>query len=277
MTPAISQKARNPRKYRIEPFPRARYAIVDYLSVAHSRHLVHALLEVDVTAPRRAIREHELNTGEQFSFTAFIITCVARAVAENKHMHAYRLGRKELIVFDEVDVSLPVERDVRGHRIGTPHVIRAADTKTWEEIHRELRSVQAEGAGAYQRMEWSSVLPRFLGRGFWRLLKRNPQLRKRIAGTVGLTAVGMFGSGSGWGIPISDSTLQITLGGIAEKPGVVDGQVAIREYLSLTVSVDHDVVDGAPAARFIQRLKELIEAGHTLMQTAASRSCPGSA
>lgn len=59
-------------------------------------------------------------------------------------------------------------------------------------------------------------------------------------------------------------TLQITLGGIAERPGVVNHQVAVREYLSVTVSFDHDLIDGAPAARFVERLKELVESGYGL-------------
>jgi pyruvate/2-oxoglutarate dehydrogenase complex dihydrolipoamide acyltransferase (E2) component len=76
----------------------------------------------------------------------------------------------------------------------------------------------------------------------------------------------MFGKGVGWGIPISNRT-QITLGGIAEKPGVVDGQIAIREYLCITISTDHTVIDGAPAARFATRLKELIESGYGLSES----------
>ena len=51
---------------------------------------------------------------------------------------------------------------------------------------------------------------------------------------------------------------------IAEKPGVVNGTIAIRDYLSLTISFDHDIVDGAPAARFTERLKDLIESGYGL-------------
>ena len=45
----------------------------------------------------------------------------------------------------------------------------------------------------------------------------------------------------------------------------VDGHIAIREYLCLTVSLDHDPIDGAPAARFVTRLKELIESGFGLL------------
>ena len=90
----------------------------------------------------------------------------------------------------------------------------------------------------------------------------------------GFTEFGKFSSadssaalqeGSGWGIPVSNHTLQLTLGGIAKKPGIVDDRIEVREILSVTISFDHDVVDGAPAARFAQRLKELIESGYGLI------------
>jgi pyruvate/2-oxoglutarate dehydrogenase complex dihydrolipoamide acyltransferase (E2) component len=77
--------------------------------------------------------------------------------------------------------------------------------------------------------------------------------------------VGMFGQGSGWGVGFLPlHTLGLTVGGLTEKPGVVAGQIAIREYLDLTISFDHDIVDGAPAARFAQKLKGLIEGGYGL-------------
>jgi pyruvate/2-oxoglutarate dehydrogenase complex dihydrolipoamide acyltransferase (E2) component len=92
-----------------------------------------------------------------------------------------------------------------------------------------------------------------------------PRLWKDVAGTVGITAVGMFGNGAGWGIPAATPTpLMLTVGGIGAKLVSIDGQIAPREYLSLTISVDHDIVDGAPAARFAERLKELIESGYGL-------------
>ncbi|HEX9134315.1 MAG TPA: 2-oxo acid dehydrogenase subunit E2 [Ktedonobacteraceae bacterium] len=111
------------------------------------------------------------------------------------------------------------------------------------------------------------VVFRFIWPIFWWMLGRYPRVQKRYGGTVGLTAVGMFGKGAGWGIPVEYRALSITLGGIAEKPGVVDGQIAIREYLCLTLSMDHTIIDGAPAARFTKRLKELIESGYGLAES----------
>jgi len=87
----------------------------------------------------------------------------------------------------------------------------------------------------------------------------------------------MFGKGAGWGISINDHTLDLTLGGIAEKPGVVDGHIAIRQYLSITLSFDHELIDGAPAARFTERLKVLIESGYGLCESESETvgSLPG--
>jgi len=56
------------------------------------------------------------------------------------------------------------------------------------------------------------------------------------------------------------------VGGISRKPAVVGDRIEPREILHLTVGFDHDVVDGAPAARFVQRLTELIEGGYGLAE-----------
>jgi pyruvate/2-oxoglutarate dehydrogenase complex dihydrolipoamide acyltransferase (E2) component len=87
---------------------------------------------------------------------------------------------------------------------------------------------------------------------------------KRIAGTVCVTAPGMFGRGAGFGIPISGYTLTVTVGGLAERPAVIEGRIEPREMLFITVSADHEVVDGAPLARFVGRLRELVERGDWL-------------
>ena len=250
--------------YSQVPYPKSRQPIVDYLSVARHKHVVFALIELDVTLPRQIIHRYKELTGETISFTAFIIHCLGQVVGENLYLHAYRKGRSRLVLYDEVDISTPVEQQVGGRLIGVPYIVRAANTKSVLQIHQEIRSAQGAQVREKSLMSWYGYLPNFIGRAFWRLLGSNPHWRKRLSGTVGVTAVGMFGKGAGWGIPISDYTLQLTLGGIAEKPVVVDGSIAIRELLSLTICADHDVIDGAPLARFAQRFKELVESGSGL-------------
>lgn len=67
--------------------------------------------------------------------------------------------------------------------------------------------------------------------------------------------------------------LGITLGGVAEKPEIIEGCIEAQEYLCMTISVDHNVVDGAPMARFIRRLKRLIESGYGLSKVDSQSCC----
>jgi pyruvate/2-oxoglutarate dehydrogenase complex dihydrolipoamide acyltransferase (E2) component len=76
---------------------------------------------------------------------------------------------------------------------------------------------------------------------------------------VGVTSIGMFSQGWGWAIPLAPLTIIATVGGIVERPVVHDGQIVARPMLPLTLSFDHAVIDGAPAARFAETLRSLIE------------------
>ena len=109
-------------------------------------------------------------------------------------------------------------------------------------------------------------LPQVLQRIPFQLVARRPFLATRVQGTVGVTAVGMFGRFAGWPLTVGLHTLDFALGGIARRPGVVGGKIEVRDYLRMTVLVDHDVVDGAPAARFISRLTQLLENGSGVNQ-----------
>ena len=253
--------------YQVVPYPKIRrWMAAMFRSVQH-KPMIHGLLEVDVTRARAHLKEHKATTGESLSFTAFLIACLGKAVDEHKAVQAYRKGSKRLVLFDEVDVYTPIEHDMAGQKQVLPSIIRAANRKTVREIHHEIRAAQVQDV-TKDLMRFQS-LPTLLFKPYLWIFtwigRTHPQVRKKNVGTVGITAVGMFGNGAGWGIPIPPpTTLMVTVGGIAEKPGVVNGTIAIRDYLSLTISFDHDIVDGAPAARFTERLKDLIESGYGL-------------
>ncbi|MBN1581305.1 MAG: 2-oxo acid dehydrogenase subunit E2 [Anaerolineae bacterium] len=240
--------------------------MVDGGRMGLKKHTVHGLVEFDITQAREAIRKHKAQTGETLSFSAFFLACLGKAIDMNKHMHAYRSWRNQLILFHEVDVNTLFEVEVDGKTTIRPHILRGVNKKTVQEIHEEIRTFQQEHKSSQESkfIEWFVLLPGSVRRLLLWVLFKHPQLIKEYYGTVLLTSIGMFGTGSGWGIPVPNHTLQLTLGGIAEKPGIVDGGIAVREYLSVTISFDHDIVDGAPAARFTQRLKELIESSYGL-------------
>jgi pyruvate/2-oxoglutarate dehydrogenase complex dihydrolipoamide acyltransferase (E2) component len=233
------------------------------MRMAGRRSNVHGLVEVDVTDAREQIRTIEEETGTDLSFTAFVVSCLAAAVEEQPEVHRYRDWRGRTHEFEDVDVNVLVEREVDGERIGVPHVVRAANRRTIRSVHDEIRRAQAATAtrpdaglaGLARR------LPGLVRRQIWRLPQWFPSRWKRLAGTVAVTSVGMFGTGNGWAISPTNYTLQLTVGGIGTKPRLIDGELRSREYLSLTVTFDHDVVDGAPATRFVQRLGAHLEAG----------------
>jgi pyruvate/2-oxoglutarate dehydrogenase complex dihydrolipoamide acyltransferase (E2) component len=235
--------------------------------VTSHRHIIHGLVEIDVTRPRQVMREHKARTGEGLSFTAFLAACVGHAVAMNKEVHAYRNWRNQLVLFEDVDIQIQVERDIQGKKFPVPHIVRGANNKTIRDIQEEIRAVQAQPATGrgVKALPWVTLLPSFVSQIFLWFMFKNPRLIKEFLGTVGLTAIGMFGDRGGWGIGLpSLHTLGIVIGGIAERPALVDGKVEAHEYLSVTLNFDHDIIDGAPAARFTQQLSDLIESAYGL-------------
>jgi pyruvate/2-oxoglutarate dehydrogenase complex dihydrolipoamide acyltransferase (E2) component len=75
----------------------------------------------------------------------------------------------------------------------------------------------------------------------------------------------MFAGGAGWGItPLTLMSLEVIVGGLSQRPRAAGGQVIIRDVLDLTLAIDHNVVDGAPAARFAAEFRELLESAAVL-------------
>jgi pyruvate/2-oxoglutarate dehydrogenase complex dihydrolipoamide acyltransferase (E2) component len=230
---------------------------------------MHALLEVDVTQPRELIEAHKARTGETLSFTGFLAYCLAQAVDRDKTVQAHLKGRRQLVIFEDVDVDMLIERKIGTIKAPMTYVIRAANRKSYAEIHREIRTAQEEpvpaGKGLPPLLRLLGTLPGPAASAMvavmTRARRRNPERAVARAGTVGITAVGMFarGRGAGWGLAPAGHPVDLIVGGIAVKPAVVGGRVEPREVLHLTVAFDHDVMDGGPAARFVSKLVELIE------------------
>ncbi len=255
----------NSTGYETLPFPKIRRLMEDGGRLGREKHLIHGLFEMDVTEARRAIRQYRARTGQGLSFMAFVVACLGRAVEQHKSVQACRAWGDKIVLFEDVDVNTMFEVEVDGQKIIRPHILCSVNRKSPLEIHAEIKAFQDNPQGREAKfIDWFVLLPGFLRRFFLRMLFRNPHWLKEMNGTVALTSVGMFGTGGGWGLPVSNHTLQITLGGIAKRPALVGGQLENRQMLCITISFDHDLVDGAPAARFAHTLKELIE-GQTVL------------
>ncbi len=179
-------------------------------------------------------------------------------------------------MFEDVDISIVVEKTVDGSRVPLPYVIRKADKKTLCEIQDEIESAKSqpvESEGNYVLGEEQSTLgmklfvrlPQWLRLTLMRLLVLNhPQRVKDMMGTVMITTAGMIGHTRGWIMPFGMHPLCLAFGSLNEQAAVYRGQIQKREILHLTVLIDHDVIDGVPAARFVDDLVKKLQVGFGL-------------
>ncbi|MFX1416580.1 MAG: 2-oxo acid dehydrogenase subunit E2, partial [Promethearchaeota archaeon] len=216
---------------------------IELLNNLAPKHRIYGLVEIDVTNARNFISENEAKTGEKLSFTGWVIKCVAQAISEHREVQAMKKGKKKLIVFDDVDVGIIIERRVQSERFATAYCVRKANEKSFRQIHDEIRQAQksdiSEDSGSGERLPASvrvfSRLPDLLKKLYWRKIRSDPFLRKRLMGTVAVTAVGMFGKGGGWAIPIGLHSVVFALGGISKKPRSLVDPADVGEFLCLTV------------------------------------------
>ena len=259
--------------YQVVDISPGRRIWLNTLELSWPAHTIYGLLEVDVTTARNYIAEHKAQTGESLSFTAFLAFCLARAVEEYKEVQACLKNHRQMVIFDDVHIGLMVEHKAGGKGALMGHVTQDANRKTYREIHDEIRAVQSAPVPPDRGMpSWfrsAMLLPWPLSRLMMALVRanrrRDPTSFVSMGGTVAITSVGMFGENhNGWGLTPTPQSLGLVVGGIAWKPAVVEGRIEPREILNLTVLFDHDIIDGAPAARFSRRLVELIESGYGL-------------
>jgi pyruvate dehydrogenase E2 component (dihydrolipoamide acetyltransferase) len=78
-------------------------------------------------------------------------------------------------------------------------------------------------------------------------------------GTFTITNLGMFGVDAFTPIINPPESAILGVGRIVNKPVGLEGQVVLRDMMTLSLSFDHRLIDGAPAARFLQRVKQLVE------------------
>ena len=105
------------------------------------------------------------------------------------------------------------------------------------------------------------ALPQWLRVFVLRRILGDPFRCKEQMGTVMITSVGSVARVPGWILPKSIHNLCFALGSVVKKPWVVGEGIVAQDILHLTVLFDHDVVDGAPAARFVADLVRRMEAG----------------
>jgi pyruvate dehydrogenase E2 component (dihydrolipoamide acetyltransferase) len=148
-------------------------------------------------------------------------------------------GETEAVIrqLDEVNIALAVDTD---QGLLVP-VVRDADRKPLTELARELRAV-------VQKARLGEALPEELS-----------------GSTFTITNLGMFEIDAFTPIINLPEAAILGAGRIRQRPAVHDGELTTRQLMWLSLTFDHRLIDGAPAARFLQHVKSLIEEPYLLL------------
>ncbi len=258
--------------YRLQHIPSTRIATFDVFAVGLTRHHVSGLLEFDVTRSRERLRALRRG-GVNVSFTAWLIKVISKTVEHHPEAAAYLYSKRKLILFDEIHVSILVEKEIGEQKVPIPLLIEAANRKSVAEITRLIDAARSQTLSnkdivlhkkSHHLERLYSKLPGFLRRTFWRFLLSHPKMAFPLMGNVVITSPGMLGRLNGWFIHKSVHPLSFGIGSVVPKPRVVGNQILIREILNATILFDHDVIDGAPMMRMLNDLTRSIENGDQL-------------
>jgi pyruvate dehydrogenase E2 component (dihydrolipoamide acetyltransferase) len=222
-------------EYKSAPLAGHRKVIAERLSLS-ARTAVHVpiTMEIDMTEAAKLKGETE-KTGLQISYNDFIIKATATALKESPAVNTMLLGQ-ELRTMNEVNVGFAV---VSGDDLLVP-VIRNADRLSLADISKSTKTLA-------QRARSGSLAT-----------------REMSGGTFTVSNLGMYDVDLFAPVINPPETAILGVGRIVPKPVVTGENVTIRQMMTLTLVFDHRVIDGVLAAKFLQRVKQLLEAPEKL-------------
>jgi pyruvate/2-oxoglutarate dehydrogenase complex dihydrolipoamide acyltransferase (E2) component len=254
-----------------------RQLAIDAYAAMPPCHLMTALVELDVTDAVAAIAELR-RRGVRVSLFAFLVRSIAIAIAEHPDLNLIRHGRS-LVRFSDVDVAVPVEVTTPAGNFPRQVVLRAAQLRSAPELYAELEAARdryrqtgdlcAEDRGLRRFMKLLRLVPAFIRILVIRRFMRSAFRVKERAGTTLVTSVGKFAAIPGFGFSFTTGprAAAFAIGSVVDKPWVHRGSLAIRSVVALSIMLNHDLLDGGPAARFARRLQELVEGADGLEVT----------
>jgi len=216
-----------PRVREVIPLTGIRKTTAERVSLS-ARTAPHSTItmEVDVT---KAVR---LREETQASYTDMLVKAVAKALREHPIMNS-TLDDDQIKVFEDINIGIAVATE-KG--LVVP-VVHNADKKSLSDIASALKEVVDKAREG-------------------RLTKEDV-----TGGTFTITNLGMYGVDVFIPIINPPETAILGVGRVTEKPVVISGQLAIKPVIQLSLSFDHRIVDGAPAAKFLQKIKQILESG----------------
>jgi len=183
-------------------------------------------MEVDMSTASK------LRADLEVSHTAIIVGAVSKALRESEAINSTLAG-EELRIYEDINIGVAAATE---NGLIVP-VIRNADKKPLHEIDAVLKELTEKARqGKLTKDELSG-------------------------GTFTVTNLGMYGVDFFASIINPPEAAILGVGRIADRPIVVEGKIAIKPVLVLSLTYDHRIVDGAPAAEFLRKVKQKIEKG----------------
>ena len=179
---------------------------------------------------RKKMNAAEGKSGRKISFNALIIKAIASALKKHPHANASVVEDK-IVVWRQIHVGLAVDL---GKGLIVPKV-RTADAKT-------VPQIQAELDGLLQAAREGTLSPDDLTNG-----------------TFTLTNLGAWDIDFFTPIVNNPESAILGVGRIVERPVKKDGQLVFEPHISLSLTIDHRIIDGAPGAAFLKTIKDMIE------------------
>ena len=178
------------------------------------------------------LREEGRNMGFSWTINDCIIRATSLALRELPEMNrGFHAANQTILQFKTVDIAIAVSLK---EGLITP-IIRYADHKNLEQISREVRYLVEK------------------------CREQNLEPEEYQGGSFTLSNLGMYGIESFQAILNPPQSAILAVGAIREVPVVEDGRVIAGKKLSLTLSADHRVIDGAAAAQFLAKIKMYLE------------------
>lgn len=258
--------------FSYKEIPQSRIATFDTFSIGLLKHHVSAMLEFDVTDSRKKLKELR-RSGINVSFNGWMIKVISNVLQKYPEASAFLYNKKKLIIFNDINISILVEKRIGNSRVPIPLVLEKTNEKSASDITLEIENAKNQELSDNEIVltKKSTLaeklyyrLPGFLRRTVWKAMLRNPKFAYKKMGNVVITSVGMMGRINGWFIHKSVHPISFGIGSILKKPVVIDDEIIIREILNMTILVDHDLIDGAPMVRLLNDLTKYIEGGELI-------------
>lgn len=195
---------------------------------------IYLTLEVDMTKAmelrEKLIPAIQNQYGSKLSYNDILIKASAVAIKHNPIINS-TFNDDEIIIKEDINIGLAVALE---NGLIVP-VVRCADKKGLGEISRDTTQL-------IEKARTGKLLP-----------------DDYQGGTFTITNLGMYDIENFKAIINQPESAILAVGKIMKKPVVIDDQIVIRPMMNLTLSCDHRVIDGAQGARFLQRIKQILE------------------